>query len=323
MDKPKVVIFDMDLIAYRAAAAAEKRSVEVTHIKTGKVKSFKHRTEFKEFLSSKGFEYKELDYKIKDIQTAEPEEHAFQIVKSQVNSILQGLEADRVEGWIGGKDNFRLKLDLPEIYKGNRADMLRPIHLDATKKYITNKYPGGLVQGKEVDDHVVIRFHELDKAGNEVVIATFDKDQKGCIGTAYFDWTQAQSKTVKVPPFGILFWDNEKKKIDGLGLNFYCYQLLKGDPSDGYTPSDLHKFKFGDQSVLKLLKDCKDVNELFTVTENQFKKWFPESFTYKTHDGREVQKDYKEVIQLYHSCVYMHRIKDDPTTFYDLWEEFK
>lgn len=322
-DKQRILLFDMDLIAYRSAAAAEQRSIKVIHKASSRVKEFKTRTEFKEFLSEKNFEYKEDDYEIQDVQVCEPETHAYQIVKTQVNSIAQELESDFNECYVGGKHNFRVTLDLPKLYKGNRKDMLRPLLLDKVKDYALSKYVGGLIEGYEVDDHVVVRFHELAQAGHDPVIISLDKDCKGCVGTRYFNWTEDRPKIVDVPAFGYLNYNKEKKKVEGIGLNFYCYQLLKGDSSDNYSPSDLHEQRFGDVSVVNLLKDCKTVNELFTCTENKFKEWFPEPFTYSTYSGKEVTKDYKQIIDLYHQCAYMKRKVNDCSTFYDLWNEFQ
>ncbi len=319
----KVALFDMDLVAYRAAAAIEKRSVEVLHKSSGSKKVFNTRTEFKEFLEKQGRVYVPENYLFTDIQNVENESHAYQIVKSQVQSITNALDAEYTECFVGGKDNFRLLLDLPNLYKGARKDMLRPILLEQTKKYALGKYAGGLIEGHEVDDHVVIRSHELIKAGHEAIVITLDKDQWGCVGTSFYNWTEDKPKVVQVPVFGYLEYNKEKKKVLGLGLNFYCYQLLKGDSSDDYSPSDLHKKKFGDVGAVNYLKDCKTVNDLFTATEDKFKEWFPNPITYTTHKGTEVTKDYSEVIHLYHQCVYMHRVLNDTTTFYDLWKEFK
>lgn len=324
MDKQYIALFDFDIIAYRAAAAVEKRTVEVKHLRSGKTRIFKTRTEFKTFLKEKDYPYIETDYEIKDIQTPEPIENACQIVKRQVNSIKQEVQADYVEGYVGvGDTNFRLKLDLPEIYKGKREDMLRPLLLNETKTYALSKFPGKLVKRVEADDYLVIRFHEYEKAGKTPVIITLDKDQKGCVGTRYYDWTQPDAQIIEIPAWGYLSYNTEKKKVEGLGLHFYCYQMLVGDNTDNYRPNDLHKQKFGDQGALKLLADCTTVNDLFSAVETRYKEWFPEPITYVTQTGKKVTKDYKSILELYHQCVYMKRYRRDKTTFYSLWEEFK
>lgn len=321
--KNRVALFDGDLITYRAAAAVETRSVSILHKKSQKTKVFKTRTEFKNYLSNKKIEYKPDDYLIADQQEAEPEAHAFQVVKQQIQRIAEDIEAEHSEVFVGGKDNFRLTLDLPVQYKSNRGELARPLLLDATKQYSLKKYPGGLIEGVEVDDHVVIRSHELLASGFDPVVISLDKDCKGCVGIKYYNWTDDSPEIIEIPAFGYLEYDSVKKKMLGSGLNFYCYQLLKGDSADCYSPGDLHKKRFGDVSVYNLLKDCKTVDELFKVTEQQFKLWFPDPVTYMTWDNREVTKNYKEIIELYHTCVYMRRIEDDDTTFYSLWEEFK
>ena len=61
----KVALFDMDLIAYRSAAAVEERKVQVQHIKTQKIKEFKTRTEFKDILKSKDKPFNAEDWIIK------------------------------------------------------------------------------------------------------------------------------------------------------------------------------------------------------------------------------------------------------------------
>lgn len=323
-EKQIVALFDYDIIAYRASAAAEKRSIKATHLPSGTEKIFKNRTELKKLLTEKGFEYKEEDYIIEDIQTPEPIENACQILKQQISSIKKAIGATYHEGFIGiGETNFRLKLDLPEKYKGNREDMIRPLLLQEVKNYALNNHNGMKVVNVEADDYLVIKYHEYKRAGHDPVIVTLDKDSWGCVGTKYYDWTQDDPKVIEVPVLGYLEYNKSKKKVEGLGLNFYCYQLLSGDKADNYFPSDLHKQRFGDVAAVNLLKDCKTVDDLFSTVENQYKKWFPEPVTYTSQNGDEVTKNYQEILEMYHRCVYMARKLNDDTTFYSLWEEFK
>lgn len=321
MTPKKVLLFDMDLIAYRAAAVSEERSIIVKHHKTGIEKAFNTRTEFKDLLKSKDKEYVPEHYEIRDVQKAHPISYACQIVKSQINSIKGILEPDNIECFIGGKGNFRLDLDLPEIYKGNRTDMIRPILLSETKQYCLDNYPGKLVSDVEVDDYVVIRYHELKNIGHDPIIITLDKDQKGCLKTKFFNWTLDKPEVQEVPIWGYLSYDKENKKVNGLGLQFYAYQLLKGDTSDNYSPGHLHKKRFGDVEVVKYINKAQTIHELFKLIEDKYKEWFPKSITYPAQTGKVVSKTYDELINIYHSCCYMLRKENDSTTFYDLWQE--
>lgn len=323
MDKQTIALFDFDIIAYRAAAAAEKRSVKITYKSSGNSGEFKNRTEFKKFLKSKDIPYDESKFLIEDVQRPEPVENACQIVKMQVYNIKRQIKADYTEGFVGtGDDNFRLQLDLPKLYKGNREDMLRPLLLDDAKKYVLNKFPGEKVAGIESDDMLVIRSHEFLAAGHKPVVITLDKDQWGCVGTSYYDWTKEDAKVIDVPAFGYVEHIKEKNKTVGLGLNFYCFQMLNGDSADNYFPSDLHGKRFGEISAVNLLRDCTTVGQLFEVVEKQYKEWFPSPITYKTQTGSIVTKDYKDILELYHQSVYMKRKRNDTTTFDNLREEF-
>ena len=319
-----VLIIDGDLTAYQAAAVVEKRSVNVIHKRSQRSKILKTRTEFKQFLKDTGKEYKEGAYDFVDIQEAAPLSHACKIVKNMVVSLTNKLKATMTEVWIGDNPtNFRNFLELPEKYKGNRDDMLRPLLLKDVKKYLTDNNQGGVISDIEADDQVIVRFFELEAQGHDPVVITKDKDAKGCVGILLCNPDVEGMPVVRIPAFGSIKYNEEKKKVEALGLHNYCWQMLVGDSSDNYGPSDLHKKKFGDKSAIKILSKCKNVDELFQAVENKYKEWFPEPLTYTTWDGREVTKDYKQILELYHSCVYMKRRKDDPATFYSLWGEFK
>ena len=67
----KVIILDGDSVAYKCAAAAEQRSIDVLHKPTGKSKVFKHRTEFKKSMLERGKEIT-ADYEVTDVQESEP-----------------------------------------------------------------------------------------------------------------------------------------------------------------------------------------------------------------------------------------------------------
>lgn len=327
--KKRIALFDADIIAYRAAAVSEKRTIEVTHLASGKSKSFTNRTEFKTLLKKQGKDYNASHYSIEEVQNAQPVSHALQIVKAQINRIKQEVEADDVYAFIGkGDTNFRLNLELPKLYKGQRVDSIRPIHLDAAKQYVTENYIGGYIDGIEVDDEVTIRFHELKDKGHDPVIISLDKDCKSQVNTSFYDWTQDEPSIVEVPAWGYLEYvygkdvGQKSDKVDGLGLNFLMYQMLFGDDVDQYHVGDLAQARFGAKSVVDYLNQATCVDDLFQLTEDKYREWFKDSFEYVTHDGKTVNKSYREILNLYCACAYMHRSRNDKTDFYSLWKEF-
>lgn len=326
-EKLRIALFDFDITAYRSSAVVDKRTVEVLNKSNGNTKNFATRTDFKKFLENRGFEFDESKYEFKDVLTPEPMENAFQVAKKQVNKIKQEIQALKAEGYTGGKTNFRLNLDLPVVYKGQREDMIRPTWLYETKEYLHNKFPGKVIEGVEADDYLVIRSHELIALGHDPVIVTLDKDSKGCVGTSYYDWTQEDAKIVRVPKFGYVeitkTASGKSEKVDGTGLQFLMYQILQGDDVDNYHPRDIHGGRFGAGKAVNLMQECKTVDDIFQATEDQFKKWFPTPKTYKRFDGKEITKDYREILNMYFHCAYMRRTMDDPTDFYSYWKEMK
>jgi hypothetical protein len=318
----RVAIVDGDTLSYRSAAASEKRSVIVKHLKSGREKEFKNRTEFVEFLKEKGIEYKKELYSITDKQEPEPESHCCQMISLQVKKIGAFLNADHVEIYIGGENNFREKLELPSKYKGNRADMLRPILLDSAKTYVMKQYAGGLVTGMEADDMLHIRAYELLRSGHEPILCSQDKDARQGVGLTIYNWTLDNPVLESIPVFGDLRFNKAKNKVEGEGLKWLGYQLLFGDPTDNYKPCELSKTRFGAISAYNLLKDTKTVDELFSVVEKQYKDWYPSPVKYLTWNGEEVSKDWKGILDMYFKCAYMLRQYDDETTFSSLWREF-
>ena len=153
--KPVALLIDGDVIAYRSSACIETRTVEVKHIKSGRVKVFDTRTQFKDFLKAKDFVYKTEDYEFTDIQTPEDVSHATYIVKNQISKFKELFKPGVVHVCIGGKSNFRDNLPLPKRYKGNRSGMIRPVHLSDVRQYLTNVHKAEVIEGCETDDALV------------------------------------------------------------------------------------------------------------------------------------------------------------------------
>ena len=148
----KVALIDLDTPIYAASCAIEKRNVIVTHEPTKLQKEFNTRTEFKELLKTKGKLDRLSEYSFEDKQEPEPVENACQVLKVMVNKIIEQIEPDEVRYYISGKNNFRDSLELPHKYKGNRAGMLRPIHLSDVRKFATNKFKAVVCEYNEPEE---------------------------------------------------------------------------------------------------------------------------------------------------------------------------
>lgn len=315
--KKIIGLIDGDVLAYRAACIVEKRSVMVTHLPTGESKEFKTRTEFKQSQKEKHGtldNFNEDDWKYEDIQTPENPGLAFQIMDQQIERIKDKLFASRVEIFISGSNNFRDYLPLPEKYKGNRTEMLRPIHLDICKQHLYRSYNAEISHGFESDDYLIIRGNEIIKEGDVPVLITVDKDANAYSGFCLYDFTQEIPSVISVPNDVGILYDNGKK-ITGLGFKFFCHQMLIGDPVDNYKPTKICGVKFGEKSSLKVLEKATTEQECLQIVIDHYKKWYPSVVEYTDWEGKLHKTDWKGLIDLYFKCVRMKSTKEDLLDF--------
>lgn len=304
-----IVIYDGDTLSYRASAAIEARTVEATHIPTGKVKVFNTRTELKKSLLAKQKEYNPELFSFKDIQTPEPKVNAFSIMKNQIERINSDLFADEYLICLSGKKNFRDSLALPSKYKGNRSGTIRPIYLKECKEFLYKNHPSLLAVERESDDDIIIKGYEYLDKGYTVILAGQDKDAHAYSGLTLYDYTQACPELILIPKFGYL--ENTGKKITGKGFLWCCFQILNGDKTDNFKPCELANVTFGDISAYNLLKDCKDEKEALEVIVNKYKEWYPSDFQYTAWNGEIIQANYKTILDLYFKCARMKTTEDD------------
>ena len=305
---------DGDLIAYKASAAAEERTIIAKHV-NGSEYSFKNRTAFKEAIP----ESKRENYTIIDVQTPEPVENIYHTVKVMAQGISErsgcGNDFRLV---ISGKTNFRDNIPLPTKYKGNRADTLRPIMLNDARQYIQHAMKGIVSKDMEADDVLSIFAYEGFKNGDTIIQSTIDKDATQCQGWL-FNWDKmTEPKYIKGA--GNLVY--EDGKVKGEGIMFLLYQVLHEDQADGYKGSDLANVKFGAKGAFDILSKAKTVKEAFSLVYNQYKTWYPDNVAYTAWDGTAQNKSALEIVEMYWQCARMLRWKGDNLSFEDMLNTF-
>lgn len=307
----RILILDGDSIAYRCAAAGEERSINVKHTPTGIVKSFKHRTEFKEQMLYKNKAITD-DYIITDHQEPEPLEHVLATIKRHVERIVNEVNPDKLIIFAGEENNFRLSLSLPSKYKGQRSGSIRPVHLAEAKAYLSKKYNAEKAYGYEVDDACCIAAYDAIREGKEAVMYFYEKDQYQLDDVTLL-YDQDEFVYQKVPVLGELHL--EKTAVKGLGLKFLAYQWVCSDPVDNYCAYELSKVRFGAKSAYNLLKDCMTEQEVILRVIDQFKKFYPDAFEYTDWQGNSIYADWKDMAAMYFRCAKMMRSKDDDLDF--------
>lgn len=310
-----IALVDCDTLVYSSAAVCEKRSVLVTHLPTGREKEFKNKTEFKDFLKEKEFEFKQDDYSIKEVQVPEPEQNAYHIISSKLKKIKSELEADRFELYVAGKGNERDLLPLPTKYKSNRDTTVRPLLLNKARDFIKRHECAIAIDGIEVDEVIVYRgYQELEK-GNTPVLVSVDKDSLQYSGLSIYDYSNPFPKVELIPKLGELYLDKKTKKVKGKGFLWYCVQQTLGDRADGYIPYELTSARYGDKAAYDYLKDSGNEKEALEKVIDLYKTWYPSEFKYTAWNGLEITADYKYMLCLYHKCSRMIEVEGESPDF--------
>lgn len=312
-NKGIALLIDADLIAYRSAAVCEERSVDVKHKSSGKVKNFTTRTVFKEFLRIKGYPYVADDYVFTDLQEPMPVSNALHTVKSQIKSFQNKFKPAITRIVLSGDNNFRDKLFLPKQYKGNRKSNLRPLLLADCREYLKLVKNAEIVESAEADDAVVYLGYAYKKAGYDPIVATIDKDANAYSGLKVWNFTDIESEPVLIPDLGYI--NKTDKGVKGAGFLWYCMQMLMGDSTDFYRPFEVVNQKIGEVHCFNLLKGCLDEKSALEVVIAEYKRLIPKDFEYTDWQGVLRKVDYKYWLQLYHRCVRMQAVRDDPLDF--------
>jgi hypothetical protein len=320
--KPKgevIAVIDGDVVAFRVAAACEKRSVLVTNKASNQQQSFNNRTEFLNLL--KGVLLKEdvsEYYDIVDVQTPEELPHCLNTIKQSIAGIMARVGATKKEIYISGEGNFRDALPLPKKYKGGRADTLKPVLLEAAREYLV-KHQGAIpVNSREADDACAQRAFEGFKSKQKIVQITNDKDSLGCDGWVFNP--DNMEEPMLVHGLGKL-WIDDKGKVRGYGRKWKYTQWLYGDPVDFYSPQDICGLRYGEKSAYKDLVDLETDLECLQKVHDRYKEWYPEPVTYTCWEGKEHTKDYLEIAQMYFDCVHMLRFPDERLKITDIFDK--
>ena len=307
-----VLCFDFDATIFRAAAAAQKRTITCKHEPTGLTQEFKTRTEFYGHWKKKqgGWlashpELKLEDFLIEDIITPDPVEFALKAVKSTITNLCDKFEAEDYYGYVGGEDNFRKEICTLMQYKGQRIAEL-PVHLQACKEYVIKHHNARVANGVEADDMCSRDNYKALKERKDFMVVCLDKDFKGCEGNWHF---YLNNDTRKVRGFGKLWRDTDE--IDGYGRMFKYFQVAQGDSSDFYQPHCFSDKENGPVTAYNALKDCKNDTEAFIALKEHFKYMSPEPKTITNWKGDTFEIDWLYVLQEMFSMAHMERWEGD------------
>lgn len=192
----------------------------------------------------------------------EPLENCLQAVKVTIEAILKEVGATSYRIFLTGEGNFREKIAVTSVYKGNRDPLYKPRYYKEIKEYLIKQWKAEVINGMEADDFLGIEQYgdyvatrELCSGGGEgwdrvsvqegvdTVICSIDKDMDQIPGHHY-NFVKKEK-----------YWIDEDVAI----RNFYL-QLLSGDPVD-----NIQGIKgMGPRGAEKTLAGCRTEEEYYT-----------------------------------------------------------
>ncbi len=211
------LLFDGDILAYRAGFAAERR-VYFDGRLPERGASFDSKKEALKNLPEEHIEWE---------RELQPVEHALENCKSLIRNISNemSLHFDARVSYIcfltGNSEvpNFRKEID-PE-YKANRKEEHKPTHLQAIQEYILQYHQGYFTQGCEADDFFGHAAQDAKDSDQIPIIVSVDKDLKQIPGYHYNIGTRTLS-FVDEAEASAVFWRQmlEGDKVDNItGIN--------------------------------------------------------------------------------------------------------
>ena len=242
-------LIDADMLLYAAGFAGQHNNFDIYDDEFGFICSCGTKKEALEVIDGQ----KDLSFKLRI--EAEPIENILYLLNLSLESIIKETSADSYKLYLTGKDNFRNKI-CPE-YKANRKDVDKPIHHEAIKQHLINKWGAEVVDGMEADDAMgiaqsyAIQHQEVDKI--ETIICSLDKDMLMIPGWHY-NWKKKEKRWID---------DAEAQK-------FFYTQLLTGD-----TVDNIFGIKgIGPKKAAKLLKDAVQESDMRSIVYNEYKKQY-------------------------------------------------
>lgn len=307
MSEVSLNVVDGDLIAFKASAACETRTIDV--YREGHFQgNWANRTAFKAELTLQGTLAEYADFEIKDKQEVEEIANCLHTIKVMLAGIKEkaGVKEQRVV--IEGKGNFRDDLLLPSKYKGDRKDMIKPIYLKNCKDYLLDRYKAEQSSDQETDDVLASYSYEGFIKKQYIVQSSTDKDANSNVGWL-LNWDK-MDKPIYISGLGSLTRET-KGTVRGLGRKWFYHQILFGDRADCYVPYELSGKKFGEKKSFDVLEKLETDKECWQAIYDQYKIWYPEPFEYTAWNGEVVKGDAIQQMQLYIDCAHMRRFEGD------------
>ncbi len=324
------LLFDYDPVLFAAACVGEKRSIQVVHRSSGDEYEFDTRTSFYGHYKAKaggylaeynqGRESPRLpeEFDIVDIQTPEPLENCIHTMNSMLRGYCERLGTKNYYGYSGKGNVFRHDLATILEYKGQRKNLIRPVHLSALKEYLTVKHNCGIVEYIECDDACsadsFAAYQKWKKSrldSDKLILVMAEKDYLQCAGHIYN--TSNGGDVCSHEGFGWLEL-NDKGAVKGRGRMWHYHQCLSNDVADNYAANSASDMKWAEKSSFKLLGNCKNDVQAFEALVEGYKTLYPSKKVVKGWRGDDIEIDWLYMLSENFNLAKLLRTRDEQPT---------
>ena len=168
------------------------------------------------------------------------EKIALSRLEQTMTELCMELDCEDYKGFLTGKGNFRDSIAVTVPYKGQRASIDKPVHLQALRDHLVNSWGFEVVDGIEADDAVGIAAYAVSE--DESIMVHIDKDLNQFRG-----WHYNYRKKEK-------YYVSEFE-----GLTAFYTQILTGDRIDNIVGLK----GIGPVKAKRILAECTNENELY------------------------------------------------------------
>jgi hypothetical protein len=168
------------------------------------------------------------------------EKIALSRLEQTMTELCMELDCEDYKGFLTGKGNFRESIAVTVPYKGQRALIDKPVHLQALRDHLVNSWGFEVVNGIEADDAVGIAAYAVPE--DESIMVHIDKDLNQFRG-----WHYNYRKKEK-------YYVSEFE-----GLTAFYTQILTGDRIDNIVGLK----GIGPVKAKRILAECTNENELY------------------------------------------------------------
>ncbi|BAQ92982.1 5'-3' exonuclease [uncultured Mediterranean phage uvMED] len=178
-------------------------------------------------------------------------EEAYETIDAMFDHIFHVTGCSSYIGFLTGRNNFRKKIATTKVYKGNRKDMVMPVHLDELRDYLINQWECDVVNGLEADDALGICQTEMQNT----IICSIDKDLLQIKGLHY-NWNKSEF-------FNVTEYDGWQKLYE---------QTLSGDSTDNIVGIP----RVGEKKAKKILAECFSEEDAVNCSIFAYKNYYNE-----------------------------------------------